>query len=358
MTISNNKLLIGASGGGGQDASNYLVTVQKSGGVVAVLDHTTPGSLSSSDTIAIGGSGNDGYSAQWASDDSFIVAGSEGNPQLHLIDSSNYGSLSSTDTFNTTIRSRAIALRPDDTSVAVGHVDGSANFRIFAISSGSLALDYSETLPNGTSSGSVESIDWSPNGTYLAILARPASGYSFLHLYSVPATSTGPPSFIASYDGGNNSGGTFSGCTRFSPDGNYVACTFNNNLRVFSYNGSSLTLVATQAITGSGTFQSLAWNPDSSELAATAGGNKRLHLYQWDPTTSEEDRLQDGDSTYTLPAVPGPIAWTADGKYIACASNNGIELINADDHTNLTQAARIADSSYNTNGDRIDWSNN
>ncbi len=359
MTISNNKLLIGASGGGGQDANNYLVMTQKSGGVVDVLDHTTPGSLSSNDTIAIGGSGNDGYSAVWASDDSFIVACSEGNPQLHLIDSSNYGSLSSTDTFNTTFRSRALALSPGDDQVAVGHVDGSGNWRLFQISSGSLSLAAAEVVPNGDTNGTVTSIDYSPDGGYIAILARPSSGYTFLHLYSVPTNNAGAPSFIASYDGGNNSGGNFSGSVRFSPNGNYIAVLFNTKLRVFTYNSSSLTLLATQNITGSGIFVGIAWNPDNSEIAVMTTGNKRLHLYQFDPTNgSEEDRIQDGDSTYTLPGTPNALAWTSDGKYLAISNSAGLELVNADDHTNLTQADRLADSSYNTSGDRMDWSHN
>jgi len=343
---------------GGQNANNYLVTVQKSGGVVDVLDHTTPGSLSSNDTIAIGGSGNDGYSAVWASDDSFIVACSEGNPHLHLIDSSNYGNLSSTDTFNTTFRSRALALSPGDDQVAVGHVDGSGNWRLFQISSGSLSLAAAEVVPNGDTHGSVTSIDYSPDGTYIAVLARPSYGNTFLHLYSVPTNNSGAPSFIASYDA-NVSGGNFTGTVRFSPNGTYIAVIFTNKIRVFTYNSSSLTLLATQSIVGSGIFHHIGWNPDNSEIAALASGNKRLHLYQFDPTNgSEEDRIQDGDSTYTLPGTPKSLAWTSDGKYIAVRNSAGLELINAGDHTNLTQADRLADSSYNSDGDRFDWSHN
>jgi len=360
MTISNNKLLMGAAGaGGGQTASNYLAVNRASQGTLDVLDHTTPGSISSNDTLTLGGGGNDGYCAAWASDDSFIVANTEGNPHLHLIDSSNYGSLSSSDNINVGFRSRSLALSPGDDQVAVGHWDGSGNWRLYQISSGSLSLASAEVLPNGTSGGSVESIDYNPDGDYIAILARPASGNSFIHLYSVPTNNAGAPSFIASYDGGSGGGSTGTCSCRFSPDGNYLAVSFLSKLRVFTYNSSSITLLATQSIIGTGYFQSIAWNPDNSEIAVTATGNKRLHIYLFDPThASEENRLIHADSSYLLPGTPNGIAWSADGEYIAAVSAQGLDLVNAGAQNNLSRADRIASSGYYSNGDRISWSNN
>ena len=346
----------GAAGGAG--GGSYLALNKKSSGILTIADHTTAGSISSLSTIQVGGGGNDGYSCQWSSDDSFIVATTEGNPHLHLINSSNPASLSSTDNIDVGFRSRGIALSPDDSYVAVGHWNGGSTIKVYSISSGSLSLSSTITVPSGNSSGSIESLDFSPDGNYLAVFGRPTSGgVGYVWLYS---HSSGSLTFVDSYNPSVTSHTTGQGCVRFSADGTYIACAMYNKLRVFSYNSSSITEIASENVPSGSIWQGgCNWKFDGSEIAAiTSGGSSfiRLYIYTWNGSN-----LSTTSSNYLMPATSYGFAWSPDGNYIAAScdtSTTSLVLLDVSDSDNISKVDDIAGSGFYTTGDRIDFSHN
>lgn len=346
------------SGAGGSGGGSYLALNKKSSGILTIADHTSAGSISSLSTIQIGGGGNDGYSCQWSSDDSFIVATTEGSPHLHLIDSSNVSSLSSTDNIDVGFRSRGIALSPDDSYVAVGHWNGGATIKVYSISSGSLSLSSTTTVPSGNSSGSIESLDFSPDGNYLAIYGRADSqGIGHVWLYS---HSSGSLTHVATAQNGSYGGINFTtgqGGVRFSADGTYIASAMFTKLKVFSYNSSSITEEASENISGGGVFQGgVNWKFDGSEIATITSGTKRVTIYTWNGSS-----LSATGSTYTLPAISYAFAWSPDGKYIAAScdtSSKSLVLIDVSDSDNISEVDHISGNGFYTTGDRIDFSLN
>ena len=350
------------SGAGGSGGGSYLALNRKSSGVLTVADHTSAGSISSLSTIQIGGGGNDGYSCQWSSDDSFIVATTEGSPHLHLIDSSNVSSLSSTDNIDIGFRSRGIALSPDDSYIAVGHWNSNTGtvpqIKIYSISSGSLSLSNTYTPDGGNAAGAIESLDFSPDGNYLAIFGRAqnnSNGYVWLYSHS-----SGSLTFVASYDGGHNTHSTGGGCVRFSPDGTYIACAMQAKLKVFSYNSSSITEITSENVPAGSIWQGgCNWKFDGSEIAAiTSGGTytRRLYLYTWSGSN-----LSLTSSYYVMPATSYGFAWSPDGKYIAAScdtSSKSLVLIDVSDSDNISEVDHISGNGFYTTGDRIDFSHN
>jgi WD40 repeat protein len=349
------------SGAGGSGGGSYLALNKKSSGILTIADHTSPGSISSLSTIQVGGGGNDGYSCQWSSDDSFIVATTEGNPHLHLINSSNPASLSSTDNIDVGFRSRGIALSPDDSYVAVGHWNGGATIKVYSISSGSLSLSSTTTVPSGNSSGSIESLDFSPDGNYLAIYGR-ADNQSIGHVW-LYSHSSGSLTHVATAQNGSYGGINFTtgqGSVRFSADGTYIASAMYNKLKVFSYNSSSITEITSENVPSGSIWQGgCNWKFDGSEIAAiTSGGTyvRKLYIYTWNGSN-----LSTTSSNYLMPATSYGFAWSPDGKYIAAScdtSTTSLVLLDVSDSDNISKVDDVAGNGFYTTGDRIDFSHN
>tara|TARA_R100001480_G_scaffold39083_1_gene51948 strand:- start:245 stop:1318 length:1074 start_codon:yes stop_codon:yes gene_type:complete len=357
MSLISRKLDMAAAGAGGAGGGSYVAINVKSSGVLNVLDHTTSGTVSALDTIQVGGPGNDGYSCQWASDDSFIVATSEGDPRVHLINSSNPASLSSSDSENAGWRSRSIALSPDDAYVATGYWDYNSynpSIQIFSISSGSLSLS-STTATTGntnTGSGSIESMDFSPDGNYLAVLGRPeSSSNGRLWLYSF---SSGSITLAATYTGGHNTLQMFNS-VRFSPDGSMIGAGMSNKIRFFTYTSNSITNTGEESIVGSGVAYGFAWRPDSSQALICTSGNKRMHVYD----ISNNGQGISAGPTYQLSDNSACFDYTPDGNYIGISADqtNNFVLLDSSDPTSLSVADTLTPGI--ARGDRgVSWSHN
>jgi hypothetical protein len=353
MSVNAKKIMLGA-GAGGAAGGSYIALMTKSGNVTT-LDHTTPGTVSVADTLAKGGGGDDGFAAQFSSDASFIVATTEAGQTLHLINSSNPASLSSDDDVTVGFRPRDVALTPDDAYVAVGHwnsnIGDTLNIKVYSISSGSLSLSSTTTIPNsGLTGGSIESLDFSPDGNYLVAIGKnDYNDVSHVWLYS---HSSGSLTFVDSYSPG---AGNYNlrQTIRFSPDGSVIAAAQHNDLRLFTYDASSITFQNSQAITGSGVFYGLSWRPDGTQLASCAGGNKRLHVYNISGSS-----FSSSGPTFNFPEVSYNFAYSPGGNYIACQVDNAtsFNLLDSSSPSSLSSADTIASSVYYTTGARMSWS--
>jgi len=313
MSLVSRKLGTAAAGAGGAGGGSYLAINSKSNGILRILDHTTPGTVTAGDTIQVGGGGNDGYSCQFSSDDSFIVACSEGDPRVHLINSSNISSLSSTDSINAGWRSSSIALSPGG--------------------------------------GSIMSIDFSPDGNYLAVFGRAeSSSHGRIWLYSF---SSGSITLAATYDGGSSSSITYYNGVRFSPDGSMIGASMYNKIKFFTYTSNSITNTGEESISGGGVFYSFSWKPDGSQIATCASGQKKLSVYN----VSNSGATISAGPTYTLPEVSFCSEYSPDGNYIACSVDNATSfvLLDSSNPSSLSLADSLS-SGYYTTGDRMSWS--
>ncbi|QQR48897.1 WD40 repeat domain-containing protein [bacterium] len=150
---------------------------------------------------------------------------------------------------------------------------------------------------NGTTLTLVTSLDfggnclrikWSPDGRYLAAVGGPSNNFK---VYSFNGTTL--TQIAATTDGTGNMQGL-----DWSRDGTYIAigpvnATSTFEIRVYSFNGSSLTNIAGGSIDLGATAGTLAsgmsWNPLGTILAIGAnssvtGGNE-IRLYTWNGTT-------------------------------------------------------------------------
>ena len=233
----------------------------------------------------------------------------------------------------------------------MGHWNGGATIKIFSISSGSLSLSSTTTIPNsGLGDGSIESLDFSPDGNYLVALGKnDYNSTAHVWLYS---HSSGSLTFVDSYSPGAGNFNNYQ-TIRFSPDGSVIAAAQRDDLRLFTYNSSSITFEDSQVITGSGVFYGLSWRPDGTQLASCAGGNKRLHVYNVSGSS-----FSSSGPTFQFPEVSYNFAYSPDGNYIGCQVDNAtsFNLLDSSSPSSLSSADTIASSVYYTTGARMSWS--
>ncbi len=162
---------------------------------------------------------------------------------------------------------------------------------------------------------------WSPNGQYLAVGAEQS-----FEIYSFNGSTL---TCLAEQYCGNRADSL-----AWSPNGNYLAVgvyagyvfgtqASDSELQVYSFNGSTLTAVASQAYGNS--VYSLAWSPDGNYLAiggtqpSTFGGvgnSNELQVYSFNGTTLTAVTSQRyGDMIRS-------VAWSPDGNYLAVGGQN------------------------------------
>lgn len=155
----------------------------------------------------------------------------------------------------------------------------------------------------------VLSLDWSPNGQYLA-----AGVGANIHIYQLVGQALSFVTSVATVTGVQS--------VKWSPDGQYVAVGkiqlvgTPDNVQVYQFNGSTLTLLPGTVISrGAGIF-SVDWSPDGQYLAI--GGNNPADTFQVVVYTFN------GTTLTTIPgarvAWGNPILsvdWSPNGSYLA-----------------------------------------
>ena len=118
----------------------------------------------------------------------------------------------------------------------------------------------------------VYSVNWSPDGRYLAIGGSPTGSHDEIEVYRFNGSSL---TLVTSQNYG-----TAVYSVNWSPDGKYLAVggwvpTSGNEIEVYSFNGSSLTLVTSQNY---GTYiTSIDWSPDGRYVAIAGSGPTSGH---------------------------------------------------------------------------------
>tara|TARA_R110001632_G_scaffold232357_1_gene372974 strand:- start:485 stop:1600 length:1116 start_codon:yes stop_codon:yes gene_type:complete len=144
-----------------------------------LLDHTSAGSLSVSDTHSINAAAGDyfgPYSVAFSPVGDYIAVGASANNafgesinrhEVILLDHTSAGSVSAADTFDLNAKDRAMALAfsPDGNYLAVGHNQSPFFTLLDHTSAGSLSAADTQVI----SANGVEQVVFSPDGKYIAI---------------------------------------------------------------------------------------------------------------------------------------------------------------------------------------------
>lgn len=200
----------------------------------------------------------------------------------------------------------ALEWSPDGKYIAVGEAGsgGTAYFKIYGFNGTALNL-----AATATNTSSIFSVNWSPDGKYVAS-CNWGSGlqiYRFdgFALASVVSTSLIYPSNAA-----------------WSPDGMYIAVCDNDTpasgkyLRTFRFNGSSLVSGPIyQVAYSSSSARVCAWSPDGKYLIYGCGYyTNGVSIFSFTPSSLTLSKtITVPSSDYTLNAA----AWSPDGKYLA-----------------------------------------
>jgi WD40 repeat protein len=252
-----------------------------------ILDTNTSLSISGLSLVANATEGTGLYSSKWSPNGRYIASAGTGfslnvhefinTNSLRLIASGGTGSSS-------TQPGGEVSWNPSGNSVAVifqSPGGGTRQLEVFSFTGTALTKiterDYG-TFPF--------TVDWHPNGVTLAI-----GGFGPAAANSGFATTT--ETRIYNFDGSNLLPVTGQGAgassliktVAWSPNGNYLAIggqdlksgggfLNNDQLRIYSFNGSTLTTVTSQpygppGLVGGGEIAALAWSPDGTRLALT-----------------------------------------------------------------------------------------
>ncbi|KKQ11886.1 MAG: hypothetical protein US22_C0010G0003 [candidate division TM6 bacterium GW2011_GWF2_36_6] len=241
----------------------------------------------------------------------------------------------------------SLKFSPDGRYIAAGYDYSTSGYDIYIYD---LSLN---SIAFANYGAQITSIDWSPDGRYLAVGGFPASGYE-LKIYSFDGSSL---TLIISKDLGSDVN-VRTRSVNWSPDGKYLSVggvymNSGKEVEIYRFNGSSLTLVASQdSQTGANPIMSTSWSPDSRYIATgeyySAGGTK-LRIYSFNG--SSLSLVAETGSFYYIRSID----WSHDGRYlaIACIPSSGELNIY---HFNGSSLALITSQAYGDWPYSVNWS--
>ncbi|MFC1841782.1 right-handed parallel beta-helix repeat-containing protein [Candidatus Dependentiae bacterium] len=156
----------------------------------------------------------------------------------------------------------------------------------------------------------VFSVDWSPDGRYLA--AGGSDPNDEIKVYSFYGDDLSLTVTGVDFGGIANS-------VRWSPDGKYLAAGGTDNaseIRVFSFDGAQLKQVASYA-DFTDDVNSVDWSPDGKYLAAGVN-NGPIGIFRFDATIP--DLLRTGTADFGSDV--NSVDWSPDGKYLAAGGED------------------------------------
>lgn len=249
-------------------------------------------------------------------DGSYLAVSGGSAPWLVVVDTSDWSSVPAVESISELYNSRigTVAFSPDSQYLAVGSLTGTRRLAVYDVSDWStdFILDVN-SLP------AIESVDFSPNGLYLAASSRTAP---CLWVYNVPSWTqvTGAPTFETS--------GVFPASVSFSPDNTHLALSQpSSGPRLYIYNVSDWSTQESARATGN-TPQTgdiprgFAWTPDNNYLLYAQAAQFGLVVFSrdtWEEAVRTRSFLVAGgsntDATVSYWSPIGPNKWnTVDSR--------------------------------------------
>ncbi|MBX9831120.1 WD40 repeat domain-containing protein [Candidatus Babeliales bacterium] len=275
-------------------------------------------SVSLVDSADVALAGATSFNAKWSPDGRFLAVTGSTEFYLYSFNGTTLTQISSLTIATSTIP-RAI-WSPDGKYIAVN-----ANIPI----SGNEVQIYrfngptAPTLVTGADIGTanLSGSSWHPTGNYLAIGTTGAvSGGNELRLYSFNGSTL---SLATSIDFGGAS--SFIGAVVFNPAGNFLAVggllpTSTFELQIYSFYGGSLTLIDSKdySTSATGEVREIAWDPSGNYIAIVGRepiNGDEIQFYKFDGSALTLVT----SSNYGTAAIG--VAWSHDGKYVAIGGN-------------------------------------
>jgi len=168
----------------------------------------------------------------------------------------------------------------------------------------------------------IRAVAWSPDERYLAV-GGTSSTTDLLHILSVDRA-TGRVENVA---GALGTGGTFPSVDSvdWSPDGKYVAIGgaamtggTGDQFQIFSFDRATNTLTSEDGALSSAFIQRVEWSPDGKYIVAggesiTGGTGNPLQIFSFDQTT---DTLSTVTGHFNTDQRISDVRWSPDGKYL------------------------------------------
>ncbi len=246
---------------------------------------------------------------------------------------------------NTTTSNECYAVRwsPNNQYLAVGgsFTGVTSPLKIYSFSTISTSTvtpiavltDLGVTTTDIVSTSTIYSIDWSPNGNFIAVGgATSGTGPTDrVHVYSFNAAATPILTRVTSVDPGTGSASESAKAVRWSPDGNYIAVGANvvpvtvsstivsHNLAVYAFQSSALTLIgASYCGTGSTTdaVNHVSWSGNEQYLAVGGMFNQDFRVFSFNPQSNNALAQVTSNNPGNNNAV-NAVNWSPDGSTIA-----------------------------------------
>ncbi len=201
---------------------------------------------------------------------------------------------------------------PNSGFIAV--VSNAPALQIFSFNGTSTPVKVGLNLTSGLSGPS--SVSWSPNGGYLAVCNN---GNSSLQLFTFSTTSTPTIAALGSPLFTNTSAAGLLEVA-WSPNGNYLAAVDNTNsiLQVYAFSGSTFTKVGGNASTGSSP-DAVSWHPSGNYITVTNSGTAQTYSFNGYSTPTSLGTANTGTN-------PVAGAWSPSGNYFAVVNQSGNTL--------------------------------
>jgi Tol biopolymer transport system component len=230
----------------------------------------------------------------------------------------------------------SVAWSPDGRFVAVVNSgsSGSNGLEIFSITSS--GVPSTNPVVTATTGEYPQSVSWSPDGRFLAVVNNSNSGtYSSLQVFQFNGSST------LTLVGGNATTNAYAYSVSWSADGHFIAVVNLGNvssnvygqLQIFQFDGVCTPISITHLdINYLNQYYSVSWSPDNCFIAAINQYFNQLRVYQsTDPSNTSLFANCGTDGS------PEAVAWSPDNRYIAVATYApSIEVFQFNGTTNLT----------------------
>ncbi|MBY0352870.1 hypothetical protein K2W90_00720 [Candidatus Babeliales bacterium] len=187
------------------------------------------------------------------------------------------------------------------------------------------------TVPNGfvqvatASYGTqVDTVDWSPNGRYLAVGGVGPTNTLEFQIYRFDGSAL-------TYVTGDNwaGGGAEVYCVRWHPNGRLIAVSGDatNDVRIYTFDGTNLTTLRVIDVTATGRVPCVAWNPAGNILALgvrndTALNELRLYAFNGGSLSL----LQSQDWGAAAGSFVNDIAWHPGGGHFFAVGSQQVDL--------------------------------
>jgi len=303
--------------------TNFVVAGTNGGGTITGTDNVYADSFNGATLTSAGSTGGGGLfaspdvnSIRWHPTLNFVAVALNGGSDDIIIYSYNVGTGNLTQTGSGTLsgNGRAIAWHPAGGFVAVGK-SGSA--QSFTFNTGTGAISNLNVYTNANLVVPNNAMEWSANGNFVAAGSSSSPQLQVLNFNSGTGLSLNTTSIP----------GTAVNGVSWSPSGQYIAVGLTsgaNTVRVYSFNGSTLTNLTSAQLAETKQVLSVEWSPDGQFVlyGFASGTGTDLRVYRFNYSSQTLTLVASLDTTLSNVSA----RWSGNMFYIATGNGSGNDI--------------------------------